>query len=221
MSQRSKTPSDLAGRCPSCWLLLGHCICPRIPRLQSRVRFLVLRHAKERWRSTNTARIAALALPQIRIVDYGLRDQPGLELELERIPEGAFLLFPGSTPSADFDPPAPPDAPIHVVLPDGNWHQAGRLARRLATRPGLRRLALPDVRRAPHTLRRTNISHHLSTIEAMAACVERFGETETALGLRQVYELMVRASVAGRGGRNTELLGTPEAAKSRGSGGLG
>lgn len=205
MSQRSKTPGDLAGRCPRCWQLQPHCLCEGIPRLETRVRFTVLRHAKERWRTTNTARIAALALPSVEIVDYGTPDQS--PLRAETLPTDAYLLFPG--PSAPAPREGPDASAVHVLVPDGNWHQAGRLARRLARTPGLglRPLALPDAERATHTLRRARHPHQLSTIEAMAACLELFDEASAAAQLRVVYERLVRASVAGRGGRNTELLG--------------
>ena len=165
----------------------------------------MLRHAKERWRSTNTARIAALAIPTTEIVDYGVRGDP--PLDLASMPSPAHLLYPGPSHS-----PPPPStstekANIQVILPDGNWHQAGRLARRLAQQPGLSPLSLEGVSRAEHTLRRTVDPSRLSTIEAMAACLAHFGEGENAERLRAVYRALVLGSVAGRGGRNLELLG--------------
>jgi DTW domain-containing protein YfiP len=208
VSQRSKTPSDLEGRCPRCWQLDAHCICAQVPQIQSRVRFFVLRHAKERWRSTNTARIAALALPGTEILDYGLRD--ALPLQLSQLPVNAHLLYPTRTRRRSSALDDAESSFIRVVLPDGNWRQAGRLARRLARAPSLYPLSLEDVQRAPHTLRRSVDPTRLSTIEAMAACLVHFGERENAEQLRALYRAMVEASVAGRGGRNLELLGAPK-----------
>lgn len=187
-------------------MLAPHCICSRIPQLTSRAHFLVLRHAKERWRSTNTARIAALALSDTQIVDYGLAGQP--PLDHTALASGAYLLFPGPSPTA---PPIPRDmGPVQIVVPDGNWHQAGRLARRLLRSPGVQCFAISNTKRAAHTLRRTKDDRRLSTIEAMAAALDWIGEPENADSLRQIYRRMVEASVAGRGGRNRSLLGEPE-----------
>lgn len=181
----------------------AQCICARIPRLTSRLRFVVFRHAKERWRSTNTARIAALGLESVEIVDYGLAEAP--PLDLSRVRPGDYLLFPGGTSA----PPARDQGLVRILIPDGNWHQAGRLARRLRQQPGVSSLSMSGVERAKHTLRRARSSSELSTIEAMAAACDWAGEHENADALRAVYREMVFASVAGRGGRNKGLLGEP------------
>ncbi|HVG58233.1 MAG TPA: DTW domain-containing protein, partial [Hyalangium sp.] len=56
---RSRTPADLAGRCPRCYLPTRLCLCAQVPRLDTRTEFLVIRHNKEKEKSTNTARLAA------------------------------------------------------------------------------------------------------------------------------------------------------------------
>ena len=51
----------LSRRCPRC--LLARCLCASLPRVEARTRIVLVRHLNERYRSSNTARLAALALP--------------------------------------------------------------------------------------------------------------------------------------------------------------
>src|SRR5438067_2383451 len=99
---RSRTPPDLRGRCPRCYFPEAGCLCGQVPRLTTRLEVVIVRHALERHRTSNTARWAALALPRCRILDYALGEQP---LDLSAEVAGASLLYPADRPSA---PPQPP-----------------------------------------------------------------------------------------------------------------
>lgn len=57
---RSRTPSDLFGLCPACFLRSAACVCKALPTAQTALRVVVLRHASERWSTTNTARLDVL-----------------------------------------------------------------------------------------------------------------------------------------------------------------
>ena len=98
---RSRTPEDLSGRCPGCYLPTALCLCAEVPRVETRTDFLVIRHNKETHTSTNTARLAALALPRCRILTYGAPRQPPFDVSVLTAP-GTWLLFPDAQP-----PPAP------------------------------------------------------------------------------------------------------------------
>ena len=47
---RSRTPADLAGRCPRCYLPTRLCLCPQVPRLDTRTEFGVWGGMTERER---------------------------------------------------------------------------------------------------------------------------------------------------------------------------
>ena len=94
---RSRTTSDLPGRCPRCWVRAAFCICPVLPTVVTRTKVLVVRHERESWKSTGTARVAGLALPNLEFVDFD-DDPQGVN---ERLPalDGAALLFPSDAPA--------------------------------------------------------------------------------------------------------------------------
>jgi DTW domain-containing protein YfiP len=142
------------------------------------VRFVVVRHASERERLSNTARWGALALEGTELIEHGLPVTP-VEHPVLATP-GAVLLFPGAAPPAPA-PPAPPLAPPLVVVPDGTWAQARRMVQRVAPLRAMPRLALPE---APAALRlRRPPEGGMSTLEAMAGALAWFGEDEAAARL--------------------------------------
>jgi len=170
-------------RCPRCAFPPELCLCPEIPRLEVPVRFLVLRHASERERLSNTARWAALALPGTEIREHGL---PGATDALAPpAAEGAVVLFPSPHPS-----PPPPVAPRLVVVPDGTWSQARRMMQRVPALRTLPRLALPGPP-AGRRLRRPHRDDGMSTLEAMAGALAALGERAAADRLLAVHAAAV------------------------------
>ena len=189
---RSRTPEDLAGRCPACYLPCALCLCAHVPRVDTRTSFLVIRHNKETHKSTNTARLAALALPRCRILTYGAPGEP-FDLSVLDAPD-TWLLFPGAPP-----PPAHAPAPERLVVLDGNWTQARRMYHRL---PELRRLPglnlplpAPEARR----LRRAPHPESMSTVEAMAAALQLLEGEHVARPLLALHELMIERVLTSRG----------------------
>jgi DTW domain-containing protein len=192
---RSRVP-DLTKRCPRCLFLPEVCLCPAIPRVEARTRFVVVRHASERNRPTNTARWAALALG-CEVLDYGGRDGSFDAAALDQ--PGTWVLFPSPAPA-----PAGAEPPRRVVVLDGSWSQARRMIQRLPALQRLPRLALrgvvtpPDADGLPR-LRRPTIEHGMSTIEAMARALAQLGEARAAVQLDAVHAAALERAWSLRG----------------------
>jgi DTW domain-containing protein YfiP len=167
-------------RCPRCGV--GPCLCDRIPRIETRTRFVILRHAWELDKGSNTGRIAHLALPNSVIHDIGLEDQP---FDPAWIPDASWLLFPD--PSTD-----PTGVPETVIVLDGTWGQVRRMVRRnerLWTLPRLRIDKAPERRR----LRTPHLDEGMSTIEAMAQVLARYEDPEKGRQLDALYDVLWNA----------------------------
>ncbi|WP_243336942.1 DTW domain-containing protein [Anaeromyxobacter soli] len=169
-------------RCPRCRFPPEFCLCPAIPRLAAPFRLVVVRHASERERMSNTARWAALALDGAEILEHAL---PGVALDetLLRAP-GAVALFPSPRPGDGAVPATPP--PI-LVVPDGTWTQARRMMQRLPALQRLPRLSLPGPP-AGLRLRRPPWPDGMSTLEAIAGALAAFGAGDASARLLALHD---------------------------------
>jgi DTW domain-containing protein len=206
---RSRTPEDLSGRCPRCYLPTRLCLCADIPRLDTRTEFLVIRHNKEKEKSTNTARMAALALTRCQVLTYGAPGAPFDASVLEA--PGTWVLFPDA-------PPPPPDAPPpqRLVVLDGNWGQARRMMQRV---PALRRLpglSLPPPPAHTRRLRRPPHPEGMSTLEAMAGALALLEGPAQAQRLYALHERMIDRVLESRGRLGPDAPGSADLLELRG-----
>ncbi len=181
--------NDPSGRCPRC--LLRDCLCAQVPAVATRTRIVIVRHHLERWRSSNTGRLAHLALANSVIVDHGGRPGPAVLPPLD----GAWLLYPEGEPVTGC--PEPP--PRQLVVLDATWAQARRMYRKLSGLRGLPTLRLPDAPMPSARLRASPAPGRVSTIEAIARALRRLEGDEPAAALERLFALAVdRARASGR-----------------------
>ena len=184
------TDADHA-RCPRCLLLRRVCLCGDIPTVVTRTRVVIVRHHLERWRSSNSGRLAHLALPNSELVDHGGRSGPAA---LPPLP-GAWLVFPEGAPTVVA--PVPP--PEQLVVLDATWSQARRMFRKLAGLRGLPILRLADAPMPVARLRESPAPGRVSTIEAIAGALRLLEGEAAAAPLEALFALAVaRAAATGR-----------------------
>lgn len=197
---RSNKPRDENSHCPRCYQRREICICPILPTVTTKAEFLILRHVYEAQRPSNTGRLAALAMPNSRIIPCGGGTRIGLApIDDEFLQaSGTWLLWPdGTSVQTNVVDTIPP---TRVVVIDATWQQARRL---YSTIPGLRalpRLALPATMRCRERLREQHRSDGMSTLEAVAAAVAKLEGAETAKPLEKLYDELVRRTTSLRWG---------------------
>ena len=169
------------------------CVCAEIPKLVTRTRLVLLIHYREARKPTNTGQLAARCLPNSEIGIIGDRDRPGLPA----IGEHALLLYPAddAVPIARAIA-ANPDQPHTLIVPDGNWRQAAKMAKRVPGVERARHVTLDEVEATPteYGLRREPKEGGLATLEAIARALrilegERGAEIEASM--LAVFRLMV------------------------------
>jgi len=185
------TPTAPPLRCPRCLLQRQVCLCDEIPRVDTRTRIVILRHVQETHKASNSGRLAALALSNCALLDYGRRGAP---LDADRAGElrepGTWLLFPIGAPTRA----APRPPPRRLVVLDATWAQARRMYQRIDALRGLPVLALPAPERAPDQLRTPPRADGVATIQAIARAVALLEGDAAAAPLDRIYELMVERS---------------------------
>jgi DTW domain-containing protein len=167
------------------------CLCADLPTVVTRTRIVIVRHHTERWRSSNSGRLAHLALPNSEIVEHGGMGGIAVLPPLD----GAWLMFPEGPATAG--PPVPP--PRQVVVLDATWSQARRMFRKLAGLRGLPILRLPDAPVPAARLRESPAPGRVSTIEAIAGALRLIEGEACAAPLEALFALAVaRAATTGR-----------------------
>jgi DTW domain-containing protein YfiP len=170
-------------RCPRC--LFASCLCADIPVITTRTRVVIVRHHLERWRTSNTGRLAALALANATIVDHG--GDAGA-LTQEAVPrDGAWLVYPEGPPVTVA--PSPP--PVTLVIIDASWHQTRRMRQRLPALRGLPVLRLPDAPMAAARMRESPGPGLVSTIEAIAGALRLVEGDAVAAPLERLFAIAV------------------------------
>ncbi|MFN7132316.1 MAG: DTW domain-containing protein [Myxococcales bacterium] len=182
-------PDLLEGRCPKCLLRQEVCLCDRVPTVHTRTEVLLVRHMLEALKSSNTARMAALAMPRCTLVDYGLRDAPFDPAPLRR--PGTWLLYPGAEPCA-----SPPPGLTQLVVIDGSWSQARRMTQRIPELRALPKLSLPPAPPPPRQLRRQKLEAGMSTLEAIARAISLLEGEDVARPLVELHALHAERSFA-------------------------
>jgi len=166
------------------------CLCAEIPVIATRTRIVIVRHSQERNRSSNSGRLAQLALPNSEIVEHGGLGGPARLPELD----GAWLLYPMGEPTTV----APVPAPKQLVVLDATWSQARRMYRKLPVH-GLPVLRLPDGAMVAARLRESPGPGQVSTIEAIARALRLLEGDAVAAPLERLFDVAVeRAKATGR-----------------------
>jgi len=194
---RSMTAPGAPGRCPRCLVLEAHCVCALIGTAQpSRPPVLVVRHHWEAFKSTGTARLASLALSNLRIVDMAA-ENPGPVRALLNELSGAWLLYPGAAPTAA-GPLAP--RPETLVVLDGTWRQTRKMLRRLPELSRFPRYSLgPAPERERDRLREPPRQGARSTLESIADALGELDSPECGRRLLELHQRFVEQTRRSRG----------------------
>jgi DTW domain-containing protein len=186
-------PAPEHERCDRCLLQRRLCICAEIHPVATHTRVVILRHVAERWRSSNSGRVAALALPNAVIVDHGAPGELADDTEL-RAP-GTWLVYPEREPRRL----APTPPPSRLIFLDATWSQAKRMRQRIPALRGLPILHLPVDEIPAARLRESPGGTRVSTIEAIAHALRLVEAEAPAAELERLFALLVeRARSSGR-----------------------
>lgn len=182
------------------------CICPITPRLATRTRLVLVLHRYEERKTTNTGQLAARCLENSTVVVTGDRERP-LPPTLVGEHEQPLLLFPSGDahPLTDF---ATCDKPIALVVPDGNWRQAGKARARVPGLASMPKVSLPEGPATAYRLRAEQRPGGLATLEAIARAFAILEGSATADAMLEVFRVMVDRTLWTRGTlRDDEVFG--------------
>lgn len=193
------TRTHRAPRCPTCRMHLHACVCSTIPRLDLVTHVELIMHRRERDKPTATGELAVRCLVHGRVHVHGHEDAPvdlrGLDTEGRRL----LLLFPSDdarvlTPELIAEDPRP----VTLVVPDGSWRQASRIARRVPGLEGATHVVLAPDAPSTYQLRRETRPGGLATFEAIARALGVLEGAEVRAELELLFDRVVGAVLASR-----------------------
>jgi DTW domain-containing protein len=195
--------------CPRCYLKSAQCICSWLPHIVTRTEILVIRHVTETHAMSNTGRLAALLMPNCRIIDYAAAASRQLAPDITLDAKNTWLLYPGQNP-----PPAMPP-PERLVVLDASFRRAKRMYHRIDALRPLPELALPAPEIAPHRLRQPPRADGMSTIEAIAAGLSLVEDPRLGAMLGEAYAEFVRRADLAHGRLRRSDGSTPDSVRCR------
>jgi DTW domain-containing protein len=199
---RSMTAPGAPGRCPRCMILVAHCVCELVGEArESQPQIVIVRHHWEAFKSTGTARVASLALSNLRLLDMTAEDPTPVRAVLREL-EGAWLLYPdgSATPGESERPPLRPR--VLVVL-DGTWRQTRKMLRRLPELSRFPRYSLGPALQAQarDRLREPPRAGARSTLESIADALAELDSRECGQRLLTLHQSFVERTRLARGQR--------------------
>jgi DTW domain-containing protein YfiP len=169
-----------ASFCITCRLRLAVCICGSAPQLDLATRVVMIIHAVEWRRSTNTGHLTRLALANAEIRLHGLHHRPVNSDGIDPAAPSTLVLYPGrGADPLTAETVAALPRPLTLLVPDGNWRQAKHMMRRVPILGRARAVRLETPRPDLPWLRRNVLRDRRSTFEAVAQTLGLVESLET------------------------------------------
>lgn len=205
MSSENRTKDPILraydGRCRACYMRLEKCICSIIPTLDNKTFVTVIMHHRESYKTTNTARLACMALTNSQILLRGLKDEP-LNLSHEQVHRSGYqsLLLTLNERSEILTPELVQSyaKPIHLIVPDGNWRQASKMGKREPQLKNIAWVKLPPGPISGYHLRKEHHPEGQSTLEAMARALGIIESAKIEEELLKFFKVMVERTIETR-----------------------
>ncbi len=208
----------LLKRCPQCMLGVNTCICAWRRPSQCNIEFVLLMHRDEIYKPTNTGRLIADLFPeQCHAFIWDRVNPPTALLTLLQDPtRHCQILFPPTEDTSRRVLQSPFDhaddrLPTVIVL-DGTWKQASRMARKSDWLSHLPTLDLSAVianntrQSGGYRVRQASDASRLSTTEAAALVLQSANSVQAADQLLDYFEIFNEHYVAARMNRQPAHL---------------
>ena len=191
--RKNRSPEN---KCTICGFRPELCICSEIEKVTPKIRIILIQHSLDARKPSNTGNLLR-GITDCELIRYGkLEDQPINMEEIEKL--NAFVLYPfqdsilltkdiwkeGETPT--------------IIIPDGTWKQASRLASRLRghCRGFLR---FPENYVTNYKLRDSREEFKLCTCESARNVCGILGDTKSEQAIDKIFKLFVNRNLKNRG----------------------
>lgn len=155
--------------CADCLIPRAFCVCRVMEKEKVDTRVTVVIHYSDVTRKTNTGRLIPTVLENSEVLVRGRREAP-LDITRALLPDHLNLLLYPSADSVALTPNFLKSGtlPLNLIVPDGNWNQAGKMEKREKKLAHLQRVHLEINAPSRYRLRTAAHENWVSTFEAVA-----------------------------------------------------
>ncbi len=182
---------------------LDRCFCAMIPRLDFKTKLSLIVHYKELKRTTNTGQLAVRALVNSEMLIRGEFTNGTAPLDLTRCLSDryeAVLFFPSeSAIELNEDFVNKQTKPIQLIVPDGNWRQASKVAIRHQEIAHLPRVMIREPNLEQLHLRAETTIEGMATLQAIAHAFGVLEGPEARQALLELYHQKLHRTIEARG----------------------
>ncbi len=194
--------ASLELRCKVCRINEKLCVCAELKPLETKTLVSLVVHVRELKLSSNTAQFLQLMLPQNaetfirgRVFENFTPD------EIVKRPGRPLFLYPAEDSqelNAEFLSNNP--GPYHLIVPDGNWHQARRVRKREEAFAAMPAVRLPSGITGEYYLRRAPQPEWVSTYESVAHALGILDGEKVRDDLMRFFRIWVKRTLYNRTG---------------------
>ncbi len=183
----------MKARCPECLLHLELCLCAEAPFLETVTRVVLIMHAQEKEKPTNTGRLAHLCLPNSEVRYRGLYKGPPLDLTglVDDTYDTWLLHLSHESEELTEELVHSLRRPVRLIVPDGTWSQASRSGSQLARDlPGVRHVKLRATKPSEYRLRSEHDPNGMATFEAIARALGFLENERIQASMEKIFRIM-------------------------------
>ena len=199
MSQRR---AGHVNRCPNCRVNNHFCVCSVLSPFQIQTNVSLIVHVSELKLTSNTAQFAQKILPEkAEIFIRGRVNDNFVGDPIVARSGRPLFLYPSEDSvelNADFLKTYP--GPYHLIVPDGNWHQARRVKKREEKFQDILSVRLPAGLIGEYKLRKAPQPEWVSTYEAVAYALGVLETTAVQEHMLTFFRKWVQATLNSRSG---------------------
>jgi DTW domain-containing protein YfiP len=189
-------------RCTGCGLTPSTCLCDTLPRVRVATPLLVVQHAREQFKPTNTGRLLVRLVEGATLLPFGVE---GSDFDPAPLLDPRIdwrVLYPREDAVAlDRAPAAAPGRRLGLVVLDGTWTQAARMSRRVPVVAGLPCVSLPPGATSIWTVRTQLRDDGVSSFEAAEHALRLLEGADATAPLRDAFARVTAAMLFLKGKR--------------------
>lgn len=176
------------------------CICSLIPSLPTETKLVLLMHAQERHKPSNTGRLAHYCLPHSEIRYRGLKEGPPLSYEgLIDDEHETWMLYLSPQSVEISEALAQKKKPVRLLVPDGNWSQASRTGAKISRELPVKCVYLKADVPSEYRLRTEHHPDGMATFEAIARAMGVIEGVAVREEMEKIFRVMVERVLWTRG----------------------